>query len=42
MRRMLKNLASESEVDEIMSSVQVELDGSINYEEFTRKMLTMA
>ena len=42
MRRMLKNLTDDDEVDEMMSYVQVELDGTINYVEFTRKMAHMS
>lgn len=41
MRRMLKNLANADEVDEMMSQVAVEMDGTINYVEFTRKLLVL-
>ena len=36
---MLKQIAPADEVDEMMSLVNVEMDGTINYVEFTRKMI---
>ena len=41
-RRMLKQIAPADEVDEMMSLVNVEMDGTINYVEFTRKMIHLS